>query len=126
MRRRMLKDESGQSIVEFALVLPIVAILLFAIVEGGLMLNRYLTLTDAVRVGGRTASVSAGLGAADAQAATIQAMQQAAGGETLSSPTVSSDWVSGDPVTVSASIPYSIPILGISGTLTSTTVDRLE
>ena len=43
---------------EFALVLPILALLLFGIVQFGLVFNNYLTLTDAVRSGARKAAVS--------------------------------------------------------------------
>jgi Flp pilus assembly protein TadG len=124
---RRLSSEAGQAVTEFAVILPLFFILLFAIVEGGIALNQYMTLTDAVRVAARTASVSASLGPAAAQTAAYQAMQNAAGGLTLQNPQVSSPtWASGDPVTASASVHYSIPFLGIVGDLTSTTTQRIE
>lgn len=129
MHVRRFKSESGQALTEFAFVLPLLAAVLFAIVQAGVALNSYVTLTDAVRVGARTASTSASLGAAGAQAAATAAMQSAAGGLTLQSPVVESDWVSGDPVTVSASVPYAIEIFGlpvVSGTFRSTTIQRVE
>lgn len=128
-RLRAHDDERGQAVVEFALVLPFLFILLFGIIQGGITLNHYLTLTDAVRAGARTASVSADLGAGGAAAAATTAMTNAAGGLALQDPQVQSTWQSGAPVTVSAEVPYSITILGVtvaSGNLTSTTTQRVE
>ena len=42
---------------EFAIVLPILALLLFGVIQFGLVFNNYLTLTDAVRAGARKAAV---------------------------------------------------------------------
>jgi Flp pilus assembly protein TadG len=130
MRRlRNTCEERGQAVTEFAVVLPLLAVMLFGIIQGGITLNHYLTLTDAVRAGARAASVNAGLGAAGATAEATQAMQDAAGSLALKSPQVVSTWQSGDPVTVQASVPYSITILGVtvaSGDLTSKTIQRVE
>jgi Flp pilus assembly protein TadG len=129
MHARGFKSESGQALTEFAVVLPLLAIILVAIVQAGIALNHYVTLTDAVRVGARTASASASLGPAGATTATTTAMQQAAGGLPLEEPAVDSDWQSGHPVTVSASVPYDITIFGVpvvSGKFTSTTTQRVE
>jgi Flp pilus assembly protein TadG len=130
MRRlRNIREERGQAVTEFAVVLPLLAVMLFGIIQGGITLNHYLTLTDAVRAGARAAGVNAGLGAAGATAAATQAMQDAAGSLPLKSPSVLSTWNSGDPVTVQASVPYSITILGVtvaSGDLTSKTIQRVE
>jgi len=50
----------GQTLVEFALVLPIIVILLFGIIDFGLMLNHRITLQHAVREGARYAAVHDG------------------------------------------------------------------
>ncbi len=42
---------------EFALVLPILALLLFGVIQFGVAFNHYITLTDAVRAGARKAAV---------------------------------------------------------------------
>ena len=42
---------------EFALVLPILALLLFGVIQFGIVFNNYITLTDAVRAGARKAAV---------------------------------------------------------------------
>ena len=63
MTKRIKKSEKGQSMVEFALVLPLLLILLFGILEFGLIFNSYLTITHASREGARIAS----LGGTDAE-----------------------------------------------------------
>ena len=48
-----LKREDGANAVEFALVLPILIVLLFGILYGGIAYNRQLALTQAAREGAR-------------------------------------------------------------------------
>ena len=43
---------------EFALVFPILALLLFGVIQFGLVFNNYITMTDAIRAGARKAAVS--------------------------------------------------------------------
>jgi len=50
MKRR---NEKGQSLVEFALVVPLVILILMAIIEFGFMFNAYITITNASREGAR-------------------------------------------------------------------------
>jgi len=129
-----IRDDSGQTMVEFTLVLPILCVLLFGILEFGIVWNHYVTLTDAVRAGARKAAVSRPLGASGAVAAAQQAVINASGDldqSKLPAPTVTSTWVHGDPVTVCAQYPYnlSIGLLGItvkSGNLNSCTQERVE
>ena len=52
------RDERGQAMVEFALVLPILMALLLGIIQFGIVFNNYITLTDAARAGARKAAVS--------------------------------------------------------------------
>jgi Flp pilus assembly protein TadG len=59
----ILKNEKGQSIVEFALLLPILILIIMAIIEFGLLLNTYLALNNASREGARIGIV----GGTDAQ-----------------------------------------------------------
>lgn len=51
MKKR--KNEKGQSIVEFALVIPLLLIFVMAIIEFGFMFNAYLTISSASREGAR-------------------------------------------------------------------------
>jgi Flp pilus assembly protein TadG len=129
-----LRNERGQAMVEFALVLPILMALLLGIIQFGIVFNNYITLTDATRAGARKAAVSRFVGdsGASAKAAvenSAQGLDQKKLAPTISV-TASPDWnTPGNDVTVTASYPYSINILGWTvkaGNLTSTTKERLE
>ena len=60
MIRRRSRREEGQAMVEFALVLPVLLLVLLAIMKFGLLFENYLTLTDAVRSGARTLAIGRG------------------------------------------------------------------
>ena len=62
--------------VEFVLVAPILLLLVFGIIQFGILFNHYLTLTDAVRAGARQAAVSRTL--ADPVGSTTSRVQAAA------------------------------------------------
>jgi len=133
MRRNGNNGESGQAMVEFALVAPMLFLVLFGIVQFGIAFMHSVALTDAVRAGARKASVSRS--SADPAAAASSAVLSAATDldqSTLSGRiqvTAPGGWVAGGNVTVSATYPYSINILGIvvaSGDLHSATTERLE
>jgi Flp pilus assembly protein TadG len=134
-----LRREDGQAMTELALIMPIFAVLLLAIVQFGIAFNNYLTLTDATRAGARKAAVSRFIG--DNGASAKQAVKTAASSldQAVLTPGISvtsintsglADWSTpGDVVTVTAVYPYRINILGFSvtsGSLTSTTKERLE
>lgn len=51
------KDEKGQSLVEFALVLPVLLFLVLGMLEYGWMLNAKISVTAAAREGARASSV---------------------------------------------------------------------
>ncbi len=50
--------ESGQAVVEFAIVLPILLLLVMGIIQFGFILNGQITVTSAAREGARLAAVS--------------------------------------------------------------------
>lgn len=54
--RRLTRDEGAQSLVEFALLLPILMYVLMGIIQFGLIFNAYVTMANAVREGARSAS----------------------------------------------------------------------
>lgn len=56
MNRARWRAENGASAVEFALVLPILLILLFGIITGGMLYNQQLSVTQAAREGARFAA----------------------------------------------------------------------
>jgi Flp pilus assembly protein TadG len=121
--------ERGQTIVEFAVVLPILAVLLFGILQFGIAFNNYLALTDAARAGARVAAVSRN--ASNPVAAATTALRSAAtdlNGSQLGV-SVSSTWQPGSEVDVTATYPYSINLFGVvvkSGTLSTTMKERVE
>lgn len=129
MRRQRRSQEDGQALVEFALVLPLLVLVLFAVIQFGIAFNNYVTLTDAVRAGARTASVSrfSSTPGAQAEAAVRDAAVNLDQGELAV--TVSSSWARGDDVRVVATYPYEIDLVGLvvaSGSLQSETTERVE
>ena len=127
------KREQGQTMAEFTLVLPVLAILLFGIIQFGIVFNNYLAVTDAVRAGARQAAVARHL-PADERAAKVEAKVRASA-ENLDQDILevsvepSDDWEPGSDVTVTATYEYSINLLGKvakDGLLTSKTTERVE
>ena len=57
-RKSLIRDSSGQSMVEFALILPMMLVVMFMITEFGRALYQYNALTTAVRAGARQGVVS--------------------------------------------------------------------
>ena len=51
------KKQDGQSLVEFALLLPILLVIVFGIIQFGVILNGQVTVTSAAREGARSAVV---------------------------------------------------------------------
>lgn len=115
---------------EFAVVLPILCVLLFGIIQFGILYNNYVTVTDAARAGARKAAVSRhtdpndGCDTARTSAATLNPAQLGCA-VSVSGPL---DRPGAD-VTVTVTYPYSIDLMGIalqSGTLEAKTTERME
>lgn len=133
IRKTTARAERGQTLVEFALVLPLLALLLFGVIQFGIVFNNYIDLTDAVRAGARKAAVSRQTTDPSGPVGVTKAAVIASAGDISLNPnniTVTSDWQPGDDVTVQATYPYSINLFGVvtvaSGTLTSKTTERVE
>jgi Flp pilus assembly protein TadG len=58
--RRLRASADGQSLVEFALTLPILLLVVTGLMMFGIAINNYLELTDAVNVGARAVSIARG------------------------------------------------------------------
>ncbi len=56
IRRRLRRDTDGVVAVEFALILPIMAMLVFGTIEFGMLFRANLTVSQAARAGARTAA----------------------------------------------------------------------
>jgi Flp pilus assembly protein TadG len=120
--------------VEFALVLPILAILLFGVIQFGIAFNNYLAVTDAVRAGARQAAVAGHLPAAQREPTVEARVRDSASNLDQSKLDVfvepsSATWDPGSDVTVRATYPYKISLFGIdvkTGDLESETTERVE
>jgi len=116
---------------ELAMVLPILVVLILGIAQFGIAFNNYVTLTDSARAAARKGAVSRN---SSSPTSDCQNAGYAAGGN-LKNPgsdfkvQCSSSWSIGSDVTVTATYPYSISLLGWvvkSGTLTTTMKERVE
>jgi Flp pilus assembly protein TadG len=137
------RREDGIALVEFALVLPVLLGVLIGILQFGLMFNKYISLTDAARLGAR--SLSLGRGSPGNPCADAQTQLQNNEAVTLPDATVvpgypvfgnSADncgnpgsWNAGDSVTFKITAPYNLQVFGINfGTvhLTAQATDAIE
>jgi Flp pilus assembly protein TadG len=129
-KQRLIRDQRGQSIAEFALVLPLLMLILLAILQFGVLFRDYLAVTDAVRAGARKAAVSRG--APSPTTACENAVKNAASDLNVADQlvvTCTSTWNAGEDVEVAATYPFEIDILGMvvkSGRFSSTTTERVE
>jgi Flp pilus assembly protein TadG len=131
--KKTIENERGQTMTEFALILPILLVLLFGIMQFGVIFNNYVTLTDAARAASRKGAVSRNLSASAAKAACEDTGHQA--GLNLNNwgtdfvLTCSSSWAIGSDVTVTATYPYQVSLLGLvvaNGQLNTTMKERVE
>ena len=114
---------------EFALVMPILLFLLLGIIQFGIVFNNYVTLTDATRAGARKAAVSRQASNPAATAETAVRNSAANLNQSNLTVTVNSTWQPASDVTVTATYPYKVSLLGLvvkAGNLTSTTKERVE
>jgi Flp pilus assembly protein TadG len=134
---RAARDERGQTAVEFALVAPILVLLLLGIIQFGIAFQNYVTITDAARAGARKAIVArfaagnfndATQTVKDAASSLDQTVLNQPGMIAVSDP---DGMTAGSLVTVTVKYPYviNIPLLGLkvsSGNLTAVAKERLE
>jgi Flp pilus assembly protein TadG len=136
---RKTKGDSGQAMVEFAIVATMLLVLLLGIAQVAIAYSHYMALTDAVRAGSRQGAVSRLTSPASAAEARVRSaangsLDSAPGGPltvtvTFKDPGGGSQVVQGGDITVKATYPYEINLLGLvvkSGTLTSETTERVE
>ncbi len=119
--RRRGKREGGQSLVEFALVLPIFLLVLFAIVDFGMAFHAWITVTNSAREGAR-------LGAVRAPAADIvQRVRDTADslGDDVVVTVTNAEGDPGESVVVDVSYGYSLitPLAGIVDVISAGTID---
>jgi len=83
IKKRTTTDE-GQAVVEFAVILPVLLLVLFAILQFGVLFNNYIQVTAAAREGARKAATSRSLGIAGAESAPTVVAKSPAPGRTAS------------------------------------------
>ena len=125
--------------VEFALIAPVLALLLLAVFQFGVAFNDYITVTDAARAAARRASIDGS--SFTYSAATTDAVQssQVASGHTCAAdnwcttittnPVAPAGWAAGNAVIATVTAPYSINILGfsvVSGMLSHSVTMRIQ
>jgi Flp pilus assembly protein TadG len=133
------RRERGTSVVEMAIVLPLLLTLVFAIGEFGLMYTQWQTLTNAAREGARTGVVFRGTncvpGTVETEIETAVSTYMVNTGVATASIDTSSTGActgSGTPLVVNAQVPYSFAALpGLAGlessiTLSATSTMRNE
>ena len=117
-----MKSERGAAIVEFALVLPVLVMLIFGIVEFGRGYNAKVTVTHAAREGARVLALTA-----DPNAAEAAAKNAATSLDPNDVTVTASACTPGTPASVTVQFPftYDVPLVGGgTKTLTSTGVMR--
>lgn len=103
-----LRNKKGQSMVEMALVLPVLMLLLFGILEFGRVFNEYLVVTAAAREGARSAAIGSD------NTIVVNVVKEAARSvdrgsiDVAINPQNETDRVYGQPVTVTVSNPIQI------------------
>ena len=123
------RNENGQTMVEFTLVLPILCLVLFGVIQMGIVFHDYITITDATRAGARVAAVSKMDPNRVSKVSTAVKNSAQNLDQSQVSSSVSSSWAHGADVTVTTTYPYSVSLLGLvvkSGSLTSSTTERVE
>ena len=131
--KQNVKSEQGQTMTEFTLVVPVLLLVLFGIIQFGIVFNNYVTLTDAARAASRKGAVSRNeadpKGTCEAAGYAAGANLQNPGTDFIVTCTSSSGWAAGTPITVTATYPWSINLVGFtlaSGTLNTTMKERVE
>jgi Flp pilus assembly protein TadG len=134
------RREGGQAYVEFALVLPLLLLIVMGIIQFGNAFRTYITLTDAVRVGARQAAVARSIQPESDRIPLIeQKIKTSAASLDPNKLVISVDphdptngatgWFASGDVTVRASYPFKINLLGIvvfDTTINSRTTERVE
>jgi Flp pilus assembly protein TadG len=133
---RRLRGESGQGVVEFAMVVPLLCTLVLVFVDFGKAMNYWIDTTQAANEGARLAAVNIDVTKSPYNGAGATSLQQyikqgIASSDLRSGASVSICYPSGttlgSPVTVKVSYPYVwIPFIGATTTVVGKATLRLE
>jgi len=145
--RALLSDNSGAQAVEFALIGPLLLMLIMGIIQFSITLNNYIELAEGVRTGARSLAISRAIANATPYTTTVNNISSSAGNLTASSITVTvsvngtactSDatcssalsTAAGLPASVTATYPCNLKVMGVNFlptcNLQSQTTDLVE
>jgi Flp pilus assembly protein TadG len=143
------REEHGQAMVEFTLIASVLAVLLLAVFQFGVVFSNYIDVADAARAAARKASTSGATSTYVAATETAgrqfaidssndSSQHRCADGTDTCSCTVDNwcttvastgTWIAGNPVVATVTAPYSIKIFGMSvtsGTLRHSVTMRIQ
>lgn len=103
--RKYIKNNRGQALVEFALILPVLLLLAVGVMEFGLILNQYMVVAESSREGARSAALGGDDVAVTAAAEAAAASIDKGGLQVTITPAGSR--IRGNPVTVTVANPVS-------------------
>ncbi|HSD32848.1 MAG TPA: TadE family protein [Gemmatimonadales bacterium] len=111
--KRLHQDTRGQAMVEFALVLPLLLILLIGVFEFGRAWNVYHAVTDAARLGARSAVVADPVTTQDSVYAIVRRALSRAAIDTNNAAISMTGWRtgSGTPASINIQVPYQFVFL---------------
>jgi Flp pilus assembly protein TadG len=109
--RHIAKSEAGQAIVEFALVAPLLLMLVIGMFEFGRAWNVYQVITEAARAGARAAVVADASVTQDSVVATISHTLRRAGLNTQNANVSLTGWRAGTGTPASVSIQFAYQFL---------------
>jgi Flp pilus assembly protein TadG len=145
--RDLLNDRSGAPAVEFALIAPLLLMLIMGIIQFSITLNNYIELTEAVRTGARNLAISRAMASATPYSSTVADISSSAGNLTGTNITVTMSvngtacttnsgcstalsTAAGQTATVTATYPCNLTVMGVnflpSCSLQSQTADLVE
>jgi len=120
------KKVRGSSLVEFALVMPMLALVLFGIIQYGFIFAAYVTVRNASAIGAREAVISTNAATAVAKAALGPMLNPNLGTATFSVTNISGASAYSVKVTypLPLILPFVVPGGGSTKTLSATTIMR--
>lgn len=110
--KRYIRNNRGQALVEFALIVPVLLMLVLGIMEFSMVIHQYMVVAGASREGARAAALGGSNAAIEA------AVQNAATGldstKLTVTPSPTPTRTQGDPVTVTVTYPFKpiTPLIG--------------
>lgn len=108
---RQLRDEEGQSLIEFAFVLPFLCLMILAFVDFGRAVNTWMTASHTASEAARIAAVYGAQGDCSALVAEIKTFSGTSGTVQVSFPSGTS--AVGDPVRITVQKTYSYAPSGL-------------